>query len=100
MNKIIQIMPAPEGMLAIYKQDDGKLFVSPIVAIGLDDEGEIHGLAMGDCGWVESAKEAVNFHSFHFKAPVEPRWILPHNLDVIKKNSDARIAKAREEEAP
>jgi hypothetical protein len=98
MSKIIQIMPVPEGMMAIFKKEDGQLFVQPLVAIGIDDEGDLHALDMDNDGWVEKSVEASNFYSFHIPTPTEPMWVTSHNLDVIRKKSDARIAKAKEEE--
>lgn len=99
MSKIIQIMPVPEGMMAVFKKDNGHLFVKTVIALGLDEEGDIHALDMDNDGWVEKAVDRGNFHCLHIPTPTEPMWVTSHNLDVIKKNSDARIAKDREGEA-
>jgi hypothetical protein len=39
--KIIQIIPAPAGMFAVYRGDDGDEFRLPIVALGLTDIGKV-----------------------------------------------------------
>lgn len=60
--KIIQIIPAPVGMVAVYATEDGEEDMrAPIVAICLTDAGEVHPLEMGSDGLFEVAGDANNF---------------------------------------
>lgn len=57
--KIIQIMPAPEGLMGVAWDDDGNRKEVPVLAIGLTDCGTIEFLYVRNGYEIGYAKEVV-----------------------------------------
>jgi hypothetical protein len=41
MEKIVQIMAAPAGLVAVFEDEPGKTNQLPVICLGLTEEGEI-----------------------------------------------------------
>lgn len=62
--KIIQIIPAPAGMSAMYENADGSMYELPIVALALVEEDGVRNVApldMEGYGEVSIATDVPNF---------------------------------------
>ena len=59
--KIIQIMPAPKGIYAIYKDGDGSLTRTEIICIGLSDDGGVFFLDYSEDGEINIVNSISNF---------------------------------------
>lgn len=61
--KVIQIMPAPAGMFAVYSDgcDPAGEYRVPVIAIGLFEKGAVLPLEIGEDGLVCVAGDAVEF---------------------------------------
>jgi len=68
-NKIIQIIPAPENLYAIYKDDDNPDIPMEVkvICLGLTNEGKVILLDVDDTGYIEEVSEASNFQSIEWK---------------------------------
>lgn len=64
--KIIQVIPAPEGMFATY-DDEGKKISSKVICIALTNHGQVMIMDADNSGLVEDVMEAVNFNGFEYK---------------------------------
>lgn len=65
-NKIIQIMPAPESLYAVY-YNEKKEIISKILCLGLTDGGDILLLDIDEYGIVSEATDAVNFKNIAWR---------------------------------
>lgn len=45
-DKIIQIIPAPTNLCAVYSQGDGSQYVAPVICLGLTNNGDVWPLDM------------------------------------------------------
>lgn len=61
MEKIIQIIPAPENLFAQYQLDGGTHSECPVAFIGLSETGEIHFLDFDESGIVDEVTDSENF---------------------------------------
>jgi len=59
-DKIIQIMPAPKNLFAIYKNDNQEI-ESPIICLALTSDGNVLSMDMGTDGWIDDAASPSNF---------------------------------------
>lgn len=65
-DKIIQIMPAPEDLYAVYdmKNDeeyDGDKYYSKIISLALLDNGDVIMLDIDDSGYIDEPNTSSNF---------------------------------------
>lgn len=70
-NKIIQIIPAPKNLYAIY-DDEKKEIISKILCLGLTDSGDILLLDVDEYGIVGEATDAVNFKNIAWRGGAVP----------------------------
>jgi hypothetical protein len=69
-SRIIQIIPAPRGMKAVYKGEKaGKFLDSPILCLALTLEGEIQAIDADPDGVFQEAADASNFSHFEYAEP-------------------------------
>lgn len=61
LGKIVQLVPAPPGLFATYRLDDGTVFRCPVVCYGLDNQGEIEALEAADWGGLDVCSSNANF---------------------------------------
>lgn len=61
LGKIIQLIPAPPGLYATYRMDDGNTFRCPIICYGLDSLGEVAALEAADWGGLDVCSSNSNF---------------------------------------
>lgn len=66
-DKIIQIIPAPEGMTAIRTIHERK-YEFPIVCLGLTIDGQVLPMEMDVTGFIESIHEATGLIRVELKA--------------------------------
>ena len=57
-DRIIQIIPAPEALMARTYDDNGNQLAAPVIALGLTAKGTVYYLIVGDNGQVERIREA------------------------------------------
>lgn len=70
MNRYTQIMPAPEGLVAVYEASedgDSKEVVEPILCLAVNHEGEIIAIAFDQSGYFEDALEVSDFDRFEWR---------------------------------
>jgi len=67
--KIIQIMPAPMGLFAEYRNEENPSnpFFNRVICLALTDRGEIHVMDIDDMGTVEKAESISNFEGIVWK---------------------------------
>ncbi len=63
--KVIQIMPAPEGLYSVYLDDDGTTHDVPVVCLGLTEEGEVVLMDIDSTGYIDTT--ASNFKEIKWK---------------------------------
>lgn len=66
-DKIIQIMPAPTNMFAVYGLGNGEEFCSKIICLGLTSSGDILLLDSDDSGFFAEVADAGNFLRVEYK---------------------------------
>lgn len=66
MTNIINVANAPENLFARFLQDDGTYEVSPIVCLGVCDEGGVHYISHSPDGDLYPVTEMSNFHDVMF----------------------------------
>lgn len=61
-DKIIQIIPAPPGMYAAYKDlDGGEDIHAPVICLGLWNDGGVSFLNVDSDGFIHVAEESRNY---------------------------------------
>lgn len=67
---IIQIMPVPENLYALYHNDEGDEVGFPIVCMALTKDGDINFCDVDDSGYIDIAKSndirKYNSETYHF----------------------------------
>ena len=64
--RIIQIIPVPMPVTAVYGEPDGTESTEPVRLIGLDDEGNCSFLTVDDVGIFDCPDEIVGFLRYEF----------------------------------
>ncbi|KSU86567.1 hypothetical protein AS180_17930 [Priestia veravalensis] len=61
--KIIQIIPAPKNLYAVYQDDEHpkEPILSKIICLGLTDQGEVVLMDMDETGFIDMADNAMNY---------------------------------------
>ncbi|TYR78441.1 hypothetical protein FZC66_19350 [Priestia megaterium] len=61
--KIIQIIPAPKNLSAVYLDEDNpdKPILSKAICLGLTDQGEVVLMDMDETGFIDMADNAMNY---------------------------------------
>lgn len=60
-DKLVQIMPTPKPMKAIYENENGVQHEEDIFCVGLNALGDVVFLALDNMGVVSDVKDAENF---------------------------------------
>ena len=59
-NAVVQIMPSPPGMLAVFTIEDGADIAEPVVALALTAGGMVKAMIADDCG-ISEADDCSNY---------------------------------------
>ena len=92
---IIQIMPCPEGMVAIFKEESGALDSVAVHGLALLDSGEVAPFGIDSDGMTYFPDEATDFVKYDFLAAREPKWLLSANLEKYRPKGGVHTLPAK-----
>jgi hypothetical protein len=99
MPKITQIIPAHDSVRAFFARQDGTLFKVPVIAYGLDENGDVHPMSYdSDDGIIKPVTQA-QFPSL-LAVAVADQQTVAHYTQKAKEWAEARKAQAPQATEP